>query len=127
MERAVKEFDVQTFPDGEMIFKGGDVASHLFFIQSGAVDLISAQGVVFGEVPKGQSFGEAAILAGGIRGASIRAKGEVVCTRIEADVAAQLLNAHSPLLVTILEALLLQQSMQNSLRHPQDVRVIDAP
>ncbi|MEI7515101.1 MAG: cyclic nucleotide-binding domain-containing protein [Betaproteobacteria bacterium] len=123
----MKEFDIQAFNEGEMIFEIGDVASHLFFIQSGAVELINAQGLVFGEVPKGQSFGEAAILAGGIRSASIRAKGPVVCTRIAADIAAQLLNAHSPLLVTILEALLLQQSMQNSLRHPQDVRVLDAP
>ena len=65
----------------------------------------------------GQSFGEAAILKGGIRGASIRAKGDVVFKKISNDDAAELLTSYSPLLVVIMEALLLQQVMNNAIKY----------
>ena len=84
----------------------------------GQVDLINVQGNVYASAAAGQSFGEAAILQGGVRSASARANGEVDLRRITAANASELLLSHSPLLVVILEALLLQQSMQNKLRNP---------
>jgi len=57
-------------------------------------------------------------LQGGVRSAGARANGEVECRRISAAEASELLLIHSPLLIVILEALLLQQSMQNTLRNP---------
>ena len=73
---------------------------------------------MFASVSAGQSFGEAAILQGGVRSAGARANGEVQCRRITAAEASELLLSHSPLLIVILEALLLQQSMHNALRNP---------
>ena len=113
----MSQFTVEKFLDEEFIFKSGDPATHLYFLQEGEVELLSASGQVFGKIPQGQSFGEAAILKGGIRGASIRAKGDVVCKVIANDQAAELLTSFSPLLVVILEALLLQQAMNNSIKH----------
>jgi CRP-like cAMP-binding protein len=113
----VSNFATQTFPDGAQIFSAGDVASHLYFVQSGTVEMLNAQGLVFAEVPQGQTFGEAAILQGGIRSATVRAKGPVTCTLMGAQDACELLQTYSPLLVTIVEALLLQQSMKNTMRH----------
>jgi CRP-like cAMP-binding protein len=113
----VSTFPSQSFDDGALIFSAGDVASHLYFIQSGTVEMLNAQGVVFAEVAQGQTFGEAAILQGGIRSASVRAKGAVTCTLMGAQEACELLETYSPLLVTIVEALLLQQSMQNTMRY----------
>ncbi|NBT35124.1 MAG: hypothetical protein EBT03_06245 [Betaproteobacteria bacterium] len=113
---AESAFESLRFKDGDMIFKSGDLAEHLYFLEAGSVELLGAQGNVFGTVPQGQSFGEAAILRGGIRSASVRAKGDVVCKRIGSEQASQLLLSRSPLLVIILEALLLQQSMHNALR-----------
>lgn len=111
------DFEVQTLEDGDVIFKVGDLAQHLYFIEKGVVELIDLQGKVFASANTGQSFGEAAILPDGIRSATARAKGKVICKRISATQASEILLAQSPLLVTVLEALLLQQSMNNVLRN----------
>jgi CRP-like cAMP-binding protein len=113
----LSEFKLEKFLDGQFICKSGEPATHLYFLQEGEVELVSATGQVFGVIPQGQSFGEAAILRGGIRGASVRAKGDVVCQVIANDQAVELLTSYSPLLVVIMEALLLQLAMNNSIKH----------
>jgi len=114
----MNDFESQSYSDGELIFSIGDLAENLYFIKKGSVELINAQGIAFATASEGQSFGEAAILQGGVRSAGARARGSVDCRRISAADASKLLLSHSPLLVVILEALLLQQSMKNALRHP---------
>ena len=113
----LSQFTVEKFLDEEFICKSGDPATHLYFLHEGEVELVSASGQVFGMIPQGQSFGEAAILKGGIRSASIRTKGDVVCKVIASDKDAEMLTSFSPLLVVIMEALLLQQAMNNSIRY----------
>lgn len=113
----LNQFTVAKFIDEEFICKSGDSATHLYFLEEGEVELVGASGQVFGVIPQGQSFGETAILKGGIRTASIRAKGDVVCKVISNDQAAELLTSYSPLLVVIMEALLLQQAMNNAIKH----------
>ena len=110
-------FQVVNFADGQYIFKMGDQATHLYFLQQGTVELLNDSNQVFGAIPQGQSFGEAAILKGGIRGASIRAKGDVVCKMIQNDDAAELLSSYSPLLVIIMEGLVLHQVMNNAIKY----------
>ena len=110
-------FQVVNFTDGQYIFKISDQATHLYFLQQGTVELLNDSNQVFGAIPQGQSFGEAAILKGGIRGASIRAKGDVVCKMIQNVDAAELLSSYSPLLVIIMEGLLLQQVMNNAIKY----------
>lgn len=109
-------FQIEKFSDGQQIFSIGEPASHLYFLEQGQVDLVDASNRVFGTIPQGQSFGEAAILSGGIRAATLRAKGDVVCKKIANHEAAELLSSYSPLLVVIMEALLLQQTMNNAIK-----------
>ena len=109
-------FSREEFTPGQNIFRAGDQATHLYFLEQGEVELTDASGNVFGSIPQGQSFGEAAILFGGIRAASIRAKNNVVCKKINNEDASELLQSYSPLLVHILEALLLQLSMNNKIK-----------
>ena len=111
------EFQSQAYEDGEIIFSIGDLAEHLYFIESGQVNLVNTQGNVFASAFAGQSFGEAAILEGGVRSAGAHASSAVTCRRITAAEASELLLSRSPLLLVILEALLLQQSMHNTLRN----------
>lgn len=111
-------FTVEKYLDGQFICKSGDLATHLYYLQEGEVELLSESGQFFGRIQEGQSFGEAAILKGGIRGASVRASGDVVCKVITNDQATELLTNFSPLLVVIMEALLLQLAMNNSIKHP---------
>ena len=110
------EFQTVRFQAGESIFNAGDLAEHLYLIVSGSVELLNKDGVVFATILAGESFGEQAFLAGGIRGASVRAKEAVEFIQVHEAEARLSLDKHSDLLVIILEALLLQQSMNNSLR-----------
>ena len=110
------KFSKEEFTAGQNIFQAGDQATHLYFLEEGEVELTDASGNVFGSIPQGQSFGEAAILSGGIRAASIRAKTNVVCKKINNEEASELLKSYSPLLVVILESLLLQLSMNNTIK-----------
>jgi CRP-like cAMP-binding protein len=107
------EFKTVQFQAGESIFKAGDLAEHLYLTVSGSVELLNKDGVVFATISAGESFGEQAFLAGGIRGASVRAKDAVTCIQVHEEEARLSLATHSDLLVTLLEALLLQQSMNN--------------
>jgi len=112
----MSQFETISFEPGQRIFNAGDNADKLYIIQSGVVELVSESGQVFAQVGESQPFGEQAILVGGIRAAGAQAQGEVTCVFIDANNANQLLKSYSPLLVPIFEGLLLQQSMQNSLR-----------
>ena len=110
------DFESIAFEPGQRIFNAGDIADRLYIIKSGSVNLIGGNGQVFAQVSAGQSFGEQAILSGGIRSAGAQAHDRVECYNISAEKANSLLKSYSPLLVPIFEALLMQQSMQNSLR-----------
>ncbi|NBY69415.1 MAG: hypothetical protein EBQ58_11525 [Betaproteobacteria bacterium] len=110
------QFQTVQFKAGESIFNAGDLAEHLYLIESGNVELLNKDGVVIATISAGESFGEQAFLAGGIRGASGRAKDAVKCIQVHEAEARLSLEMHSDYLITILEALLLQQSMNNHLR-----------
>ena len=110
-------FNTENFVDGDVIFKIGDPADHLYILSEGLVDLLDDKGFVFDQIQKGQPFGEAAFLDGGFRSATVRAKGNVVCKKIKNDTAAQMLDSFSPLLVLVMEALLLQQITYRSIKN----------
>lgn len=112
----MSDFKTEIFEAGQFICKVGDQAKHLYFLQQGTVELVSASGDAFAVIPEGQSFGEAAFLNGGIRAASIRAKTDIVCKVIGNDQARDLLTSYSPFLVVIMEGLLLQQAMANVIK-----------
>ncbi|MFN5777812.1 MAG: cyclic nucleotide-binding domain-containing protein [Burkholderiaceae bacterium] len=113
----MSDFQEIRFQPGERLFNAGDPADKLYVIQSGTVQMLDAKsGVAFASLSAGQSFGEQAMLPGGIRGASAQAQGEVVCLQITAASLKELLLAQSPVMTAVFEALLLQQSMHNALR-----------
>jgi CRP-like cAMP-binding protein len=113
----VSAFKIKNFVDGDVIFKIGDPANNLYFLSDGQVDLLDDKGVVFDQIQKGQPFGEAAFLNGGFRSATVRAKGNVVCKTIKNDAAVKMLHSFSPLLVSVIEALLLQQITNRSIKN----------
>ena len=110
-------FKIKSFVDGEVILKIGDPANNLYILSDGQVDLLDDHGVVFDQIHKGEPFGEAAFLNGGFRSATVRAKGNVVCKTIKSGAAVKMLNSFSPLLVSVIEALLLQQITNRSIKN----------
>jgi CRP-like cAMP-binding protein len=111
----MSDFQKVQFQPGELIFKAGDQADHLFVIETGVVELLGADGQVFAQIGP---FGEQAFLKGGIRGASAKAQDAVSCMRISSEEANEILSNASPILIPIFEALLLQQNMHNTLKTP---------
>lgn len=110
-------FETRTYADGERLFSAGDPADSLYVLQTGEVQLLDgASGQPFARVGPGESFGEQALLPGGLRTASAQAAGEVTCLVITADSLRTMMRLQSPMLLRVLEALLLQQSMHNALR-----------
>lgn len=110
------EFLVAEYAAGNVIFNIGDDANVLYVVQEGSVLLTDSSGDEFSEIHAGEAFGEQALLSGGIRGAGARAKTPVKCFCITTQRMAAYLLSYSPLLALVLEGLLLELSMKNSLQ-----------
>ena len=102
---------------GERLFTAGEEATHLYFIQSGTVELRApGSDLVFATVGAGESFGEQAVLAGGVRSATAVAQTEVSALRITATGLRQMIDSQSPVALSLFEGLLLQLNLHNVLR-----------
>ncbi len=105
------------FQPGEVLFKVGSPADTLYVVQSGTIDMVASEGGgVIATVGPGESFGEQALLQGGIRSATAVAREAARCLEITGQGLRDMLRAQSPLLTPVFEALLLQQAMHNALR-----------
>lgn len=101
----------------EALFKAGEPADKLYFIQSGSIEINDPiTGAVFATLSDGDSFGEQAMLQGGVRSASAVAKNDTVLLEVTADDLKRLLKTASPILTAVFEGLLLQQNMHNALQ-----------
>ncbi len=108
--------DVEYLP-GQVLFEAGAPADTLYVVQSGAIDMVDAERrAVIATVRPGESFGEQALLQGGIRSASAIAREPTRCLAITGQGLREMLRAQSPLLTPVFEALFLQQAMHNDLR-----------
>ena len=96
------------------------------FIKGKSVDSASGEtttlsnpstGQAFATLSAGQPFGEQAVLAGGVRSATARAKEATVCMELTATGLQQILEKESDISRVVFRALLLQLYMANRLRH----------
>lgn len=108
-----------SLPKGTVLFEIGAPADKLYLIQSGAIGMAGKDGKVFVTLRAGESFGEQAMLQGGIRGASAIATEDSVCQEITVDGLRDMLKTKSPVMIAIFEGLMLQQNMHNELRAKQ--------
>ena len=108
---------------GEVIFRKGASARHLSIVLEGSVEIFDPDdGRTIAVLGKGSSFGEFAILEGGVRNASARAASDATCLEIGTDPLRALLEGDSGLLLPAIEGLLLQLCMANHLS-----RLISSP
>lgn len=110
------DFNEIRLKKGEVLFELGAPADKLYYVQSGAVGMADKAGHVFVTLKDGESFGEQAMLQGGIRGATAIAVADSVCLEITVDGLRDMLAHKSPIMIAVFEALMLQQNMHNELR-----------
>jgi CRP-like cAMP-binding protein len=109
-------FTAVTFKAGEVLFAAGDAAHELFILQRGDIELLDGKsGQVFATLVAGESFGEQAVLAGGVRSATAVAKGDCACLTLTAAGLNAILKKESPISNLLFQALHLQLFMQNAL------------
>lgn len=106
------------FPANSIIFNKGDVATRLYIVASGQVEIFDPiSGRQIAMLTEGDAFGEQAILVGGIRGASAKAVQETVCMEITTMKLREMLQFEQGLLRPTIEALMLQLTMHNELQN----------
>jgi CRP/FNR family cyclic AMP-dependent transcriptional regulator len=109
-------FTEAKFNAGEVLFKAGDPAKELFILQKGEIELLDrSSGKAFAKLKAGESFGEQAVLAGGVRSATAVAKEDCVCLKLTADGLTAILSKESTMSNLLFRALHLQLFMQNAL------------
>ena len=110
------KFPQGTYTDGQVMFKKGDNAERFYMIQAGSVRMVDPDsGTDIAVLNTGDSFGEQAILSGGVRSASAIAKGDVTCLEITAEVLKRMLAQEPGLITPTFQALLLQLYMRNAM------------
>jgi CRP-like cAMP-binding protein len=111
------QFPSRHYAAGDVLFNRGDSADTFYVIQSGEVDLFVPPANTFlVRLSPGESFGEQAILSGGVRSAKAVAVSDLVCTEITALALQQTVMNQTTLIRPVLEALLMQLSLQNAVR-----------
>jgi|GEM_PF-177209 CRP/FNR family transcriptional regulator, cyclic AMP receptor protein len=111
---------------GDLLFNQGDKADHLAIIMDGQVEIFNpTTDDRIALLGKGVSFGEQAILEGGVRGASARAHTRVTCLEINTEPLRSILKTDPGILTPVIEALLLQLNMANKISKSVDTEDID--
>ena len=105
------------FAPGQLLFNKGDGADNFFVIRKGNVALfepISQKEIAV--LPAGVSFGEQAILVGGVRSVSARSVDGVICLALSAKTLRDMLEVQEGSIKPVIEALLLQLYLRNDLQ-----------
>jgi CRP-like cAMP-binding protein len=87
---------------GDLVYSEGDVADALFFIEMGAVDIVTrGKDIVFATISSGQGFGELAFFERGIRPASASARERTYLVRIPYERLSKVLAERSELALLV--------------------------
>ena len=105
------------YPEGQVLFEKGEQADFFYVLVSGKVALFEPSNQSFiAHLEPGSSFGEQAILVGGVRSLTAQAAEATVCKAISAETLSEMLNQGKGVTRPLVYALLLELSMTNDLK-----------
>lgn len=105
------------FAKDQVLFEKGDKADFFYVLVSGKVALFEPSNQSFiANLEPGSSFGEQAILVGGVRSLSARAAEPTVCKAISAQALGKMLDQEQGTIKPVVYALLLELYMSNDLK-----------
>ena len=97
-----------TFEDGEILFNQGDPSDSTYVLLEGDMEVLVGSGEdveVAGVLGINELVGEMGVLANAPRSATIRARGQVVALRIEADLFLELLAENASIALHVMRTL----------------------
>jgi hypothetical protein len=121
-ESAPRELEANEvfFPSNSFLFAKGDRADFFYVIVSGKIQLIEPRGeTLIATLEPPTSFGEQAILAGGIRSLSAQAIEPTICKAYSVDTLGNLLDRAKGTNKPVIYALLLELYMRNDIKSHQ--------
>jgi CRP-like cAMP-binding protein len=78
--KALRQHEIQTFTDGEVVFLEGDASTEMFVVRTGKVEIskqVAGHAIRLAVLDRGSFFGEMSLLEGLPRSATARAVGNV--------------------------------------------------
>jgi CRP-like cAMP-binding protein len=121
MNQADDTLPVREYTAGYVLFKRGDPADKAYLLVSGEVEIFMPPATdAVARLGPGELLGEQAILSGGLRSATAVAATDISCTEITTDSLRVILSQQRTLIRPVIESLMLQLALENSLRsqHP---------
>ena len=104
LDELMRDADVITMGAGEVVVAEGDVSDCAYLILSGAASVVRA-GIRLASLEAGEFFGETALIAGGVRTATVRATASTELLRLDAAAFARMTRTQT-VAWSILEVLL---------------------
>jgi len=98
--------DTVTFEADAVVFRQGDVGDRLYLIASGEAAVYLETGRELAVLSERDCFGEMALLDGGHRSASVRARGSLTCLTINRDDFGDLLEVSPSLAKSVMRVLI---------------------
>lgn len=108
-------FPVQTWPAGRVLFAAGAPPLAMYLIESGEVDLTTADGSTC-RLGSGDVFGEQSVFGGTGRGVRAEAATDLVCTVIDIASLNAMLRTQKSLARPVVEAVMLQMFLHHAIR-----------
>lgn len=85
LEEVASGARTETFADGDTVIRQGEPGDKFYVVESGSAE-VSIDGFPIGALTRGMGFGERALLRGGARGATVRARGDLTVVAVARDV-----------------------------------------
>jgi predicted acylesterase/phospholipase RssA/CRP-like cAMP-binding protein len=122
LNRLIDRVDWLFIPGGEILFNRGDPADSAYFVVSGRLEVVlqRADGEIrlLREVAVGENVGEAGMLAGSQRSATVRAARDTVLARVNSETFAEIIRSNPQAMLRLMRMLAgwLAQSNEMGLR-----------
>src|SRR5690242_10029555 len=101
LEAIAARFDVEELRGGRTLFREGDLPDYLYVVATGRLQAQHADGVVIGEIGRGEPVGEMALLSGETRGADVVALRDSLLLRINRMALLDLVSRHPSALLAL--------------------------
>ena len=106
LRRLVDEAEPLYLRGGEYLYREGEASDHFYVVAAGRLRVASGRDTLVGHIGFGEPVGEAGVISGEVRSASVRALRDSIVLRLGREPFLQFLNAHAPAAVALTRRLI---------------------